>query len=147
MKIRLLTLAISCAVAMAAAPVSAQAVPVPGTGCPGDPAPTIPGGRPPSTSAPFQIACSPSPLPCSLPQVMIIGMCTAPIPIPPPIGCGPCSLAITPSFGTFPDPVTLFPPSLPVGFTFCVQCGCIATPALGPPCVRLSEALMVTMTP
>ncbi|MCA8943667.1 MAG: hypothetical protein KDB80_13975, partial [Planctomycetes bacterium] len=65
-----------------------------------------------------------------------------PLPVPPPIGCGVCGLVVNPSWGTLSDGVVIGPGLLP-GFTFCVQCGCIATAA----CIDLSKGLEIVVGP
>ncbi|MCA8942116.1 MAG: hypothetical protein KDB80_06100 [Planctomycetes bacterium] len=123
---------------------SAQAVPLPGTGCPGSLGPIVPGGRPPSSSNPWNLQCQPNPnWNCVSGPVILLGVCSPAIPLGG-LGCvAGCSLVINPSFGTFPDPLFVGPGGLQPGFTFCAQCACID--AAG--CIQISEALQITMTP
>ncbi|MCA8943787.1 MAG: hypothetical protein KDB80_14585 [Planctomycetes bacterium] len=141
---------LALALAFAGASLSnavAQCTPIPGVGCLGDPPPTCSG--PPSSAAGFSLRCggSPASLPCIAPPVMMIGFCSLPIPILPPLGCSTtCGLVVSPSFGTFPDP-TVVGPGLPVGLKLCVQCACIASNAAGALCINLSDGLSVAIVP
>ncbi|MCA8940945.1 MAG: FG-GAP repeat protein [Planctomycetes bacterium] len=109
-----------------------------GGGCPGEAAPICLAF--PSASQTFSIA-SPALLnPCAGPVVMMFGTCSPPIPVPPPITCGLCGLAINPSWGTG-SATFVVGPGLPIGFQFCVQSACIATAA----CIELSVAARVTV--
>ncbi|MCA8942115.1 MAG: hypothetical protein KDB80_06095 [Planctomycetes bacterium] len=126
----------------------AQVTAMPGTGCPGVAPPNVVG--PPSHSSTFQIDCGPadSDTLCLQPPVLLVGGCLpGALPILPPLGCDPgCSLVVSPVYGTFASPLVLVPPSLPSGFTFCVQCGCIADYGVGA-CIELSEGITITMMP
>ncbi|MCA8942928.1 MAG: FG-GAP repeat protein, partial [Planctomycetes bacterium] len=115
-------------------------------GCPGEGTPTITGTL--SAGSPFTIDCPPLSEPClgGLPPVIMFGDCSAigPLTVPPPIGCDVCALVVNPSWGTLSDGVTVGA-GLEPGFTFCVQCGCIATPSVGPLCINLSNGLTITI--
>lgn len=114
-------------------------------GCGVDAAPTLSG--PASSSEGFTINCAPSGISCFSAQVVIFGDCAAaPIVVPPPIGCAVCTLLVSPSYGTTGTPMSVGAGLAP-GFAFCVQCGCIAQPAIGDPCVNLGPALTLIVDP
>lgn len=108
-------------------------------GCAGEASPYL--SEPSRASTGFTIHC-PEPLtPCfgGLSPIMLFGACTpSPLLLPPTIGCGSCWLAVDPSWGTAPSPLVVGP-GLPIGFEFCVQCGCVAQPPSEPPCVDVSK--------
>ena len=116
-----------------------------GGGCaPAEP-PSCPSS--PSSTAGFLIGCPTFTNPCTTTPVIILGTCSPfPLDVPPPIGCGACSLLIGNSFGTFPNPLSVVGPNLPPGFELCAQCGCIATFG-GSLCVELSAGLELVMGP
>lgn len=109
-------------------------------GCPGSGAPWIAGT--PSSSNVFSIGCSTFEQSCSGAPVLLFGEC-APltISVPPPIGCGPCTLAVSPVWGSTSVPF-IIGAGLPTGGSFCVQCGCIAGG-----CVDLSTGLVISIGP
>ncbi|MCA8940940.1 MAG: hypothetical protein KDB80_00145 [Planctomycetes bacterium] len=98
---------------------------------------------PASATASFGVTCPPPTTGCSFGPVILFGQCSAaPIELPPPLGCGPCGMIVSPSWGTLPDGV-VFGPGLLQGLTFCVQCGCISTAA----CIDLSRGLEIEVGP
>ncbi|MCA8942746.1 MAG: DUF1349 domain-containing protein [Planctomycetes bacterium] len=85
--------------------------------------------------------------PCSGSNVLLFGQCAStPIVVPPELTCGTCPLAIGEVWGTS-SMIGIGPGDLPVGFTFCVQSGCIAMPAMDPACINLSAAVEITIAP
>lgn len=133
------TLAIPLTVADSA---TAQTTPLPGTGCPGSFGPIVPGGRDPMASTPWSLECVANPgWNCISGPVLMLGFCSAPIPLGP-IGCvAGCSLIVNPSFGTFPTPLVVAAGALPSGFHICAQCACID--AAG--CIQISEGLDIVI--
>ncbi|MCA8944023.1 MAG: hypothetical protein KDB80_15775 [Planctomycetes bacterium] len=108
------------------------------TGCPGALPPLLSG--PPSASAGFTVTCPPFVSNCSGSPVVIFGECS-PFPIPiDPLGCGTCTLAVNPAFGAV-GPLVVGP-GLPVGFSFCAQCACIAGA-----CIELGISETITIVP
>ncbi|MCA8942921.1 MAG: FG-GAP repeat protein [Planctomycetes bacterium] len=113
---------------------------VSGTGCP-EAAAAVCADRP-SSAAGFTLACPHSMDSCSGSKLILFGSCSAaPIAIPPPIGCGTCGLLVSPSFGAAQAPWTLSP-GLPLGASFCIQCGCIAGS-----CIDLSMGVEIVVGP
>lgn len=110
------------------------------SGCPLAMLPTLSG--PPSSSAGFTVSCPSFVQTCTGAAAVIFGSCaSSPITIPDGITCGECSLLVSPAWGSVGDPFVIGP-GLPVGFTFCVQCGCIAGA-----CIDLSMALEIEIVP
>ena len=102
-----------------------------GSGCPRARIPTL-SGRP-SFLTGFTVSCPGMTRPCSGPRMAIFGTCApALVPVEPPIGCSSCTLGVLPAVGALSDSLVVCP-GLPIGFTFCVQCGCIAST-----CIELS---------
>lgn len=156
MKLRYLVL-VTIALVASSFHAKAQCVPMPGTGCAGEPTvlcfgpPSPPCLSPvPSSSCGFTLACAPV-FPavhgCVNPPVILLGFCAPPISIFP-IGCDPtCRLGVSPVIGTFADPLNVPPGALPAGMTFCAQCACIARDASGALCVNLGQALGLDVMP
>ncbi|MCA8943681.1 MAG: FG-GAP repeat protein [Planctomycetes bacterium] len=98
---------------------------------------------PASSTSSWGITCPTPTTPCLTGPVIMFGWC-APVAlsVPPPIGCGVCGLVVDPSWGTLSDGVTIGP-GLPIGFTFCVQCGCVANAG----CIDLSKGLEIFVQP
>jgi hypothetical protein len=115
---------------------------VPGSGCPGEAPPEC--LTPPSAATGFTIACPTLNQTCTTPTVMMFGGCAStPINVPPPIGCGACGLLVLPSWGSVLGQLVIPPmPASAVGFSLCVQCGCIAGS-----CIGLSSGVRVVVIP
>ncbi len=117
---------------------------VPVSGCPGEDPPIFP--TPAFASLGFTVACPTFTQACDTPTVVMFGTCAAtPTLIPPSIGCGTCGLLVSPVWGSLPGPMS-FPalPGILSGFTFCVQCGCVAN---GFTCVNLSAGAQIVVVP
>ncbi|MCA8942016.1 MAG: hypothetical protein KDB80_05590 [Planctomycetes bacterium] len=110
------------------------------SGCPGAEFPVV--SDPVSATIGFSVMCPPMVQTCTGFTAVMFGECS-PIdfPIDPPIGCGACSLLVVPSWGVVGDPLVVGP-GLPIGFTFCVQCACIAGS-----CIDLSIGTEVVVGP
>lgn len=121
----------------------AQCAPIPGTGCPGQTAPTC--ATPPQIGTTFTWHAAPC-LTAVPPLLMFGTVLTPPVQIWPPIVCTntPCDLGCQPllvvqtSFMSIPIPNLR---SL-VGATFCIQSACVD---LRVPCFTLSQASSVTI--
>lgn len=118
--------------------------PLPPVGCPGAGSPILLGAA--SAASGFTVACPTMQQPCVGPRLLFFGMRGVPFEVPAGLGCGTCTFAIIPSWGSVADSLTVGP-GLPVGMEFWTQCGCVAQPGGGLPCVDLSNATRVTVVP
>lgn len=87
----------------------------------------------------FVVRCPTPTVSCTSPSVILFGTQSAPLVVPPPIGCAVCELLVSPSWGTAPNELNVGP-GLPLGFEFFVQCGCVAGS-----CISLSGARLIVV--
>ncbi|MCA8943476.1 MAG: hypothetical protein KDB80_13010 [Planctomycetes bacterium] len=117
-----------------------------GGGCPGETSTACIGT--PSSSNGFSITCSNiiGNVCFGGPPVIMFGRClTSPLTLPASLTCGACDLLVSPVWGTTGSPLTIAP-GLPVGLTFCVQCGCVASDG-GSLCLNLSGGSKIIVGP
>ncbi|MCA8941988.1 MAG: exo-alpha-sialidase [Planctomycetes bacterium] len=121
---------------------------LPAGGCGSGPRPACVGLLPPSASLGALLNCNSFGANClTTNPIMLFGKCSsAPIELPDPLGCGSCYLGIDPVWGTLSHMPSI-PPGLPIGFQFCIQCGCVSSPVSQQVCIELSDAALVIVGP
>ncbi|MCA8942477.1 MAG: integrin [Planctomycetes bacterium] len=92
---------------------------IPGSGCPGEAAPTC--DSVPSASLGFSISCPTLTQTCDTVPIVLFGACaTTQFDVPPPLGCGYCDFLVDQSWGSSPGGFVVGT-GITAGFVLCVQ--------------------------